>query len=450
MTSNLFRQSKLPLAITLFTAMAGSVQAAPPAFQDTRALGMGGTGVAAARPSGAGLHNPSLLAAEHSDWYDGFNMTLPSVNARFADDEDTIDQVDDVQDTIDELDAILSGLDADNLTQANISNAGEQAGRLESQLNALDGAAVRFDVGAGTLFAVPDRTLGVSLHITAQGRGTVEGTVSQDDTSPLGDLNEASNESDPQDALTQAQSALNELLDSDGRLRDLNSEGRVLASAVLEAGLSFAGTLDVANQPVQLGVTPKVQNLRTFDFVANVNTFDEDDFDADEFETDETYFNLDMGASTTLGSADQWRFGAVVRNLIPRTLETAEDNGSELDDRFQREEMRLDPMVTLGIAHQSAWHTITADIDVTQNKGIGQMADRQYLALGGEINLLDWVQVRGGVRQNIDGDTGGDGIEEETQFTGGLALSPWALRAEIGALVSNEEVGGSAEFGLAF
>jgi len=450
MTSNKFRQARLPLAITCVTVLTASVHAAPPAFQDTRALGMGGTGVAAARPSGAAFHNPSLLAAKHSGWYDGFNLTMPSVNARFADDEDTIDQVDDVQDTINDLNSTLSGFTIGS-TQQEVDQAQAEADLLADQLEELDGDAVRFDIGAGTLFAAPNSTLGVSLHVTAQGRGTVEGAIDndQDDTESdipfLRDIADAASAAE----VEQERNQFDE--DNDGQIEDdFDSEGRVLAGAIGEAGISFAGTLDVQGQPIHLGVTPKIQNVRTFDFVANVDNFDEDEFDGDEFETEETYFNFDMGASATLGDADQWRVGAVVKNLIPRTLETTENNGSEQAGVFGQEEMRIDPMVTVGIAHQSGWHTLTADIDLTQNKGMGQMADRQFLSLGGEINLLDWIQVRGGLRHNIEGDTGGDGVEETTQFTGGLALSPWALRAEIGALVGNDEIGGSAELGLAF
>ncbi|MYL73169.1 conjugal transfer protein TraF, partial [Halobacillus litoralis] len=62
---------------------------------------MGGTGVAAARPSGAALFNPSLLAADHSGWNDGFSVTLPSVNARYAENEEVVDEIDEIQDTID-------------------------------------------------------------------------------------------------------------------------------------------------------------------------------------------------------------------------------------------------------------------------------------------------------------------------------------------------------------
>jgi len=66
---------------------------------------------AAARPSGAALFNPSLLAADHSGWNDGFAMTLPSINARVAENDEVVDDIDRIQNTLDELQSAINGLD---------------------------------------------------------------------------------------------------------------------------------------------------------------------------------------------------------------------------------------------------------------------------------------------------------------------------------------------------
>ena len=42
-----------------------------------------------------------MMAADHHEWSNDFGLMLPSVNARFADEEETVDQIDDIQDTID-------------------------------------------------------------------------------------------------------------------------------------------------------------------------------------------------------------------------------------------------------------------------------------------------------------------------------------------------------------
>jgi len=443
-TSSSRARTRLAMAVA-FTTAAASTQAAPPQFNDARAFGMGGTGVAAARPSGAALFNPSLLAADHSGWNDGFAVTLPSVTARYAENEDVVDEVDRIQDTIEDLETTLNSLNSLNTntaTQSDIDAVQNQAGELASQLRGIDNEFVRGDVGLGTLFALPSPTLGVSLHANAQLRATVESRIDPQD---LEALDEVANLSNPQNA-DDIENALDQLYDS-GEIKP-ESDGRVLASAVGEIGLTLARSFEIQGQSVNFGVTPKLVQMRTFDYAQGVDNFDEDDFDASDYETEDTHVNVDLGASADFGGSDQWRVGASVRNLIPQTLKTVENNGRPLI--YEQEEMKLDPLVTVGVAHTSSWHTLTADLDLTKNEGIGPAADQQWLAVGGEFNVYDWINLRAGARQNLASETGSNGIEEETQYTAGFALSPWALRIEAGALFSSEEVGGAVELGMSF
>ncbi|MEQ6884153.1 conjugal transfer protein TraF [Salicola sp. Rm-C-2C1-2] len=433
--------SRLSLAVALATT-AASAQAAPPQFSDARAFGMGGTGVAAARPSGAALLNPSLLAADHSGWNDGFAVTLPSVNARYAENEDVVDEVDQIQDTIEQLETAINSINSNNPSQSDIDTAQNQAGQLATQLRGVNNEFVRGDGGLGTLFAVPSPTLGVGLHANAQLRATVESRI---DPKDLEALDRVANLNNPKNA-NDIENALGSLYDS-GEINP-KSDGRVLASAVGEIGLTLATSFNIQGQDLNIGVTPKLVQMRTFDYAQGVDDFDEDDFDAAEYETDDSHINVDIGASTDLGAENQWRLGASVRNLIPQTLKTVKDNN--LSKIYDQKEMTLDPLVTVGVAHTSSWHTLTADVDLTKNEGIGPAADQQWVALGGEFNVYDWINLRAGARQNLASETGANGIEEETQYTAGFALSPWALRIEAGALASSEEVGGSVELGMSF
>ena len=102
------RLTKLSLAIGLSVTTTAAL-ASPQAFMSSRSFAMGGTGVAVAHPAAAGMSNPAMLAADHHQWSDDFGLILPSVNARMADEEETIDQIDDIQDTIDRFEDLDRG-----------------------------------------------------------------------------------------------------------------------------------------------------------------------------------------------------------------------------------------------------------------------------------------------------------------------------------------------------
>jgi len=421
----------LGAALVLSIGLSGQAQARPTQFHDVRAMGMGGTGVAAARPAGAGLFNPALLSAPQGQWEDDFALTLPSVNGRLADDQDVVDAIDDIQDLIDRLETNINN-------QESLPQAQQDADLLADQLEALGGQTLRADLGAGLQIARPSRTLGIGLHSNGSVRASVQAGIAENDLSQLRQLADA-------DSQEELETAREQLLDN-GQLRNFDSDGRVIASAVWETGLSFARPFAFGEHELVLGITPKWVHMRTFDFRQSVNDFDEDDFDADEFETTGDGFSFDLGASTQLGAKGQWRLAAVVRNVIPLSEKAIVPS----DPGQPQRELEIDPQGTLGLAHSSGWHTITLDVDLNEVEGFGPEADRQFVALGGEFNLLNWLNLRAGVRHNLADDTGPQGAEEETLYTAGFALSPWALRLEAAAMFSGDEIGGGLELGFSF
>ncbi|TVP60487.1 MAG: conjugal transfer protein TraF [Halomonadaceae bacterium] len=411
--------------VILISALSTPVLAAPPSFQDVRSMGMGGTGVAAARPSGAVYHNPALLSLEHGHWQNDFAITLPGAYGRFADSEDVPDEIDDIQETIRELE------------NSNPGNVRSNAGRLADQLEGVDGDTLRGDLGLGFNVAKPGQELGLGFHMSGRLRATIQGNISEQD---IGDLR----------TIESGIFDLNDLLGGD----DLESRGRVQATAILEAGVSFSTQMDLGQERIAIGITPKYMQLRTFDYIENVDDFDDDDFNASEFETQKNGVNFDIGAAIQAGDRDQWRYGVSIRNVLPMSLKAARQDftrltGDSLGDD-NRPEMKIRPLVTAGVAHSSSFHTLTADLDLTRTRAFGPEAETQWLSVGGEINLIDWINLRAGARQNLASNTGADGIEEKTQFTAGVAFSPFALRIEIAALLSDDEIGAAAELGLAF
>lgn len=416
------RLSKLSLAIGLSVATTSAL-ASPQAFMSARSFAMGGTGVAVAHPSAAPLANPAMMAAPQHDWADDFGLMLPSVNARFADEEEVIDQIDDIQDVIDDFQGLNRA--------SNPAEARRLAGDLRERLNNFDRDTVRVDAGLGIAFAIPTNSISVGFVANGNIRATVRGELDQDDDAFLRDLETAT-------ALELATADLD---------RDLKSRGRILASAVAEVGISLAQTFELNNgERFQLGVTPKYVELRTFQYTETVSGFEDDDFDGDDYQTDKSGFNLDVGAAYAFGQNREWNAGVVVKNLIPMELDSAQSRPG-IEDKFTLE---LNPMITAGIAHRGDYHVVTAELDLTKKKAFGYEDDTQWLALGAEFDAWRYAQLRVGVRHNLASNDDNDGIEEDTQFTAGLGLNILGARLDLGALYSSADVGAAIEFGTSF
>jgi len=419
---NATRFEKLSLAIGLSIATTSAL-ASPQAFMSSRSFAMAGTGVAVAAPSAAPSANPAMMASQQHDWADDFGLMLPSVNVRAADEEETIDQVDDIQDVIDEF--------QDLNRASNPQEARDLAKDLRERLNKFDKDTVRVDAGLGLAFAIPTDSISVGFMTNANLRATVRGEFDKDDNAYLEELENA----------TAAELVLADLD------RDLKSRGRILASAVVEAGISVAKTIELNNgKSFQLGVTPKYVELRTFQYTETVSGFEDDEFDGDDYQTEKSGFNLDIGAAYAFGEQQEWNAGVVVKNLIPMELDSAQSRPA-LEEKYTLE---LNPMVTAAIAHKGDYHVVTAELDLTKKEAFGYEDDTQWLAVGAEFDAWRYAQLRAGVRHNLASNSDNDGIEESTQFTAGLGLNVLGARLDIGALYSSADVGAAIELGTAF
>lgn len=417
------RLSRLSIAIGL-TVATTSTLASPQHFMTARSFAMGGTGVAVAHPASANTANPAMLAADHHGWSDDFGLILPSVNGRFADEEETADQIDDIQDTIDRFQELDK--------TSNPQEARDTAGELRRQLNEFDRDTVRADAGLGISLAVPTDNFSVGFFANASLRATVRGELDEDDDQFLEFLETATTA---------------ELLAADLD-RDLQSRGKVLASAVAEVGLSFARSIELRNgERLQLGITPKYVELRTFQYTETVSGFEDDDFDSNEFETSKSGINFDIGAAYVFGDGRQWNTGAVIKNIIPMKLDSAASR-PELGE--VKRTLEFDPHLTVALAHSGEFHVVTAELDLTKKKAFGYEDETQWLSLGAELDAFRYAQLRLGVRQNLASNDDNNGIEEKTQLTAGIGLSPFGARLNIGALYSDAEVGAAIELGAAF
>ena len=416
-------RNKLLIAIVSGSVLGGGLvtaaHAGPQLFDGARAFAMAGTGVAAGLPGNASFVNPALLSLRQLDESNDFALVLPSVSARYADDQKVYDQIDDIQNEIDTFNAAVN---AGNQAQVQTS-----AATLENQLIKINKDTTRGDLGLGLALAVPGEKVGFSAFSDASLRASARATVAQSDLDYL-------------DAIATAGST--DVINTGGNTPgaySLESSGSLVAAAVAEAGVSVATQFDVQGNRLAVGLSPKYVQIRTFDYTKNVANFDNNDFHASDYETRKSGFNMDLGTAYQFGQADQWIAGLSVRNLVPMKLDSV--NGLTY---------HLDPKVTAGIAHHSEWHTLTFDLDLNKNRAFGYDDATQWAAVGAEFDLLDTLQLRAGIRQNLANTHADSGVEEKTQYTAGLGLSPFGVQVMLSALYSNSEYGAAAELGVAF
>lgn len=411
------RLSRMTLAIALCTS-AGSAFAGAQSFNTARSLAMGGTGVAVAHPATANSANPAMLAAHNHDWADDFGLIVPSVNARYADDEKTVDQVDAIQNTIDRIN-----------NASTVSDAQAGAASLQQQLRAIDRDTARVDAGVGLSLAVPSQSVAVGVFTNGNLRATVQGQYDPND-----------------DALLQ--SIVDGTPPPPNFEDSLKSRARVLASAVAEVGVSLAHNYSLDNgNNLQLGVSPKYVELRTYQYTESVSGFNDSSFDSSENQTRKSGFNLDLGAAYAFGETGQWNAGVAIKNVIPMTLDSAASRPLQGE---QVRTLKLDPQVTVGVAHTGQYHVLTAEVQLTKNKAFGYEDDTQWLALGAEFDAFRYAQLRIGARHNLASNNSSRGIGESSQLTFGIGLSPFGARLDLAGLISDTDTGAAIELGAAF
>ncbi len=435
-----FTPKALVVALS-FPILTSQALAGPHNFGDARSIAMGGTGVASATPTGASFFNPALVASRHDDSRDDFGLILPSINARAADKEEVVDRITDYQDsgTFETFQNAIKALNANPNNTAAALTVVAAAEQFNRDLAALNQDAVRGEFGLGTAVIIPGQKLGIGVFIN----GTAKGTASAD-------YNDQALYEFYRDEALKIAAGADDALSSLPELNedDLQSEGAVIAAGKAEIGITLAREFEIGDRRYAFGVSPKLQTFRAYDYVANVETFDEDDFDAGDYESEETAFNLDIGIATHFGDSNQWTIGFSGMNIIPVEINTAD--ASEVARQGRGRIIKIDPLYRVGVSHSSEWHTVAVDLDLTKNKAFGFEDDTQFLSIGGELNGLDFMQVRAGIRQNLADNNGREGVQEDTIFTAGLGFSPFGVHFDITGVFADGEVGAAAELGFTF
>ncbi|KWU02635.1 conjugal transfer protein TraF [Vibrio toranzoniae] len=347
---------------------------------EARGDAMGGVGVVSANFLTAPFYNPALVAIYRRN--DDMGMITPSFGGNYNDPNDMKSNIDSV-------------IDASNTAD------------LDAALNRLDGNQANVELGGVVAFALPNQFVAANLFAKAytESFATPDVYTTGSDTDKV------------------------EL-----------STVEAVSIGVAEVGLSLAKYQTFMGQHISFGITPKIQRIYTYNYVASVNDYDLSD--VRENSDGETAFNMDAGALWFFGP---FRVGVAATNLISRDIETKDTtklltSGSESNFVGGKYTYQLEPVYTVGAGIVSDYFTLSVDYDLNETEKFTSFDDNeQMIRVGTEVDLLRQLKLRGGYYKNLAYS------DSEGTVTAGIGISPLNLfQLDLSANYTNENAMGAS------
>lgn len=228
---------------------------------------------------------------------------------------------------------------------------------------------------------------------------------------------------------------------------DLNSNVQIVAVGISEVGLTLSREFTIAGEKIAIGITPKLQMIKTFNYVASVDNEDDiEESDVTDTEQDFSTINLDAGAAYQFGASNQWQVGLVAKNLISKEYK-AESNANSTTGEVTTTKISLDTQFRGGVSHTTDWTVVAFDLDLMENDPVAFEAPTQYASIGAELDLFDTVQLRAGYRTNLS-------VSDSAVASVGLGFSPFGAHLDIAAMANpsdpKKEAGAALELGFYF
>lgn len=450
------------LLVSTAVVLPGITQAEPFLPGDPRALGMGGASTAAADGPNAVLYNPALAAPGMRGYSTG--ITLPTVGGSVADREEFIDAYEDFDDSDvvnriendiiefnNTFDMIRTRIDNDQYQttqelQADIDQLSGDLGtvddtrlELQDRVAAMSDKPITFDLKGSAAFGTQLGGWGTGFHYESRGYGgglfqlddsdfdLVDSTFGQasDIVSCLEDA--ASGQTIDEQRLDECRnSSLPDAQTADNFTSSFQFQGALMN----EFGVTLARDFGIGSRRLAIGITPKVVEVTTYDYVVTVQ--DEEDVALED--TEQTHDNVNMDLGMALQLSDDWRLGATARNLVSQSYGTVEGR-----------EIELNPQLRAGLSYDRQFYTLAADVDLTENQAMGFGPDTRFVSLGGEFRPLSWINLRAGYRMNLSSSELVDDV-----VSVGFGVSPGPLQIDVGVAGSDNEASGFFQLGLVF
>ncbi|MFA0568400.1 conjugal transfer protein TraF [Vibrio gallaecicus] len=349
---------------------------------EARGDAMGGVGVVSANFLTAPFYNPALTAIYRRN--DDVGMITPSFGISYNDPDSLVD----------DIDSVLGAS-----SPADITNA----------LNDLNGDKLKLEIGGVVAFAIPNQFIAAN----AFGKAYTESFVTPEVYTASGT------------ALTNAElTAI-----------------KAVSIGVTEVGISLAKYQTFMGQHISFGISPKLQRIYTYNYIASVNDYDLSD--VRENDSADTQFNMDAGALWFFGP---FRVGFAATNLVSRDIDTkyVEKTLTATDTTTTtvtaQHSYSMGPVYTVGAGIVSDYFTISVDYDLNEAEKFSSFDDNeQMIRIGTEIDLMRQLKLRGGYYQNLAYS------DSEGTITAGVGISPLNLfQLDISANYTNENAMGAS------
>lgn len=448
----LFMNMRKVALVTVISAWSAQSFAGGPNFLDSRAFAMGGVGVASARPAAASFYNPALLAVKQKEKSDGFGLIFPSISVAGTDQDELVDSIDDFDDDYltpfeEAIDAVEQ--DIDNLQDPNVTGSraefDNRLADINNELTRIDEQKVLVDLGVGFSVQFPGESLGVGTFVSSS--ANVSLTLNYEDENYL----TVTLPGQVQDAIDNADSS-RITYDPDDPNNNLQSNVRGVGIATTQAGVTFAHSFEFEGRNIAVGLSPKIVDFRVFDYSADVDDFESDDIS--DSEEKDTSFNFDLGVASYLDDHDRWLAGLSVINVLSQELTT---NDTQIlgptPYTVEGVTIELQPTITAGLSYSGDSYILSADLQLNKHDKVeardqnGQKQEllpaRQMVGFGAEYDAFETVQLRVGVRDNLEGDM-------DPVLTAGLGLTVFGASFELAAAGNDDTVGASLQLGSTF
>jgi hypothetical protein len=367
---------------------------------------------------------------------------------------------------------------------------------LTSELSSISGRAIRGNVGVNGAIAIPSKTFSAAISVSGSAFFSGRMFFTDSDSSLFNGYAEAVNgyanttqaytqatqqlaqatqnlEACPSSCSTEAAAVVaatsnaeakqtelkNFSYEKDGRTilstdnageidldDDLTSNVQIVAVGVTEIGLTFSREFEISGEKISFGITPKLQTIKTFNYIASVDDDDIEEEDVTDTEQDFSAFNLDAGAAYQFGDSNQWQVGLVAKNLLSKEYET-ESNANTITGEITKTKISLDTQFRGGVSHTTDWTVIAIDVDLMENDPVAFEEPTQYASIGAELDIFDTLQLRAGYRTNLS-------VSDASIASVGFGFSPFGVHLDIAAMANpndpEKEAGLAAELGFYF